>query len=191
MISKYQNDKKWAEIVQWSSELGINSWGKEIVHMHTINKNLYMGSRLSAQEVIDKGNLIDQNKVIYDAKTFYLMCIASKKTCEYCEISSKYTSYNIKDDGTMDDESKKIIEKVADSIHKKLRRSKLLVHCHSGRNRSALAILAYCARYTDYTYENALYQIRYLNSHRFPMQSTLQNSSFTSFMRSNWDSFKI
>ena len=81
--------------------------------------------------------------------------------------------------------------KTADHIHRKLRWKKnVLVHCHDGRNRSALAILVYCARHTDMTYETALHQIKLLNSHRFPMQSTLQNNALTSFVRLKWKELK-
>jgi protein-tyrosine phosphatase len=84
-----------------------------------------------------------------------------------------------------------LIDKVATEIHKKLKQKKnVIIHCHSGRNRSALAIMAYCAKYTSLCYGEALFQVRKLNSHRFPMQSTLQNNQFTSFLRKNWEDFR-
>jgi protein-tyrosine phosphatase len=150
-----------------------------------------MGSRLSAQEVIDKGNLYDQNKQQYSGKDFHIICVASPETCEYCSMSDKFNSYRIHDKAdVVADDIKDMIERVVCKMHKKLKKNKVMVHCHSGRNRSALAILAYCAKYTNYTYGEALFQIRSLNSHRFPMQSTLQNNEFTSFMRRHWDEFR-
>ena len=188
----FENDPKWERIAStWSQELGMSSWGKEIVHMNTIHCNLFMGSRLSAQEIIDKGNLYDQNKQQYSGKDFHIICVASPETCEYCTMSDKFNSYRIHDRAdVVADDIKDMIERIVCKMHKKLKKNKVMVHCHSGRNRSALAILAYCAKYTKYTYGDALFQIRSLNSHRFPMQSTLQNNEFTSFMRTHWDEFR-
>ncbi len=190
-MSKYKNDKKWEDMASWGGELGLTSWGKEIVSMHTIHKKLFMGSRLSAQEVIDKGNLYDQLKNKYKGSQFNLVCVASESTCSYCEISTKFSKYDIKDQNHEDDAFLKTAIKTADHINNMLRRGrKVLVHCHSGRNRSALAVLVYCGKYTNLTYENALFEVRKLNSSRFPMQSTLQNTTFTSTVRKNWDDLK-
>lgn len=190
-MDKYKNDPKWRNIASWGSELGLNTWGTEIVKMDTIHANLYMGSRLSAQEVIDHGKLYDQYDNMYNARKFALVCIASKSTCEYCELSSKYSKFDVQDKDYEDDHFLKTVVKTADHIHKKLKWKKsVLVHCHTGRNRSALAILVYCAKYTEMTFEDALYQIRRLNSKRFPMQSTLQNTTFTTFVRNKWNDLK-
>lgn len=189
--SKFQNDGKWQEIASWGSDLGLKTWGKDVVCMSSIDPNLFMGSRLSAQEVIDKGKLIDQNMHTYNARNFHLVCVASASTCEYCVLSDKYQNYDIRDINHEDDLFLKTASKTADCIRRKLRwGKKVLVHCHSGRNRSALAVLVYCAKYTNKTYEDSLYQIRLMNVSRFPMQSTLQNSSFTSAVRRNWDDLR-
>lgn len=190
-IDKYKNDSKWAEMASWGKDVGLSTWGAEVVSMTSIHTNLFMGSRLSAQQVIDKGHLVDQNRKRYDAAKFHLVCVASDSTCKYCEISNKYKKYDMKDKNHEDDEFLDTAIRTADHIHSQLRWGrKVMVHCHSGRNRSALAVLVYCARYTNYTYANALYQIRLLNQSRFPMQSTLQNNSFTSAVRRNWDDIK-
>ena len=191
MAHKYKNDTQWRDIAAWGAELGLSSWGPEIVKMDSIHPNLYMGSRLSAQEVIDGGNLHDQHDAVHKAKKFALVCIASNSTCQYCEISSEYARFDMQDKDHKNDHFLKEAVKTADHIHRKLRWKKnVLVHCHAGRNRSALAILVYCARHTDMTYETALHQIKLLNSHRFPMQSTLQNNAFTSFVRLKWKELK-
>ena len=190
-MNKYRNDKKWEELASWGSDLGLSTWGKEIVCMNTIHPLLFMGSRLSAQEVIDKGNLFDQNKYTYKGSKFHVICVASDSTCQYCESSNRFQQYDIRDVDHEDELFLQTAIKTADTIHSKLSAGKyVLVHCHSGRNRSALAILVYCARYTDLSYEDALYQIRLLNSSRFSMQQTLQNNSFTSAVRRNWAEIK-
>lgn len=188
----FENDLKWQQIAStWSQELGMTSWNKDIVHMNKIHTNLFMGSRLSAQEIIDKGDLYDQNKQKYSGKEFHVICVASPETCEYCLMSNKFNSYKIHDQvDVVADDIKDMIQNVVSKMHNKLKKYKVLVHCHSGRNRSALAILAYCAKYTNYTYGEALFIIRNLNSHRFPMHKTLQNSEFTTFMRTHWDEFR-
>lgn len=189
--NKYKNDTKWADMAAWGKDIGLSTWGAEVVCMKSINTNLFMGSRLSAQSVIDKGKLVDQDKKRYDAKHFHLVCVASDSTCQYCEISNKYKNYDMKDKHHENDLFLETAIKTADHIHNQLKWGrKVMVHCHSGRNRAALAVIVYCARYTDYTYNDALYQIRLLNSSRFPMQSTLQNNSFTSTVREKWDTIK-
>ena len=191
MAGKYKNDNKWSDIASWGSDLGLSTWNDEIVCMSTIHPKLFMGSRLSAQSVIDKKDLIDQNNHRYKGNKFNLVCVASESTCKYCEISDKFQNYDIRDTNHEDDLFIDTAIKTADYIRKCLKRGKLtLVHCHSGRNRSALAVLVYCAKYTDLNYENSLYQIRLLNSSRFSMQSTLQNTTFTSAVRRNWDKIK-
>ena len=185
--SLYANDKQWANLASWGKDVGVNTWGTEIVQMKTIHPKLFMGSRLSAQQVIDKGKLSDQDGNMYDARKFRLVCIASESTCRYCTSSSKYTSYNMQDRQFTNDEFLKTAIRTAKHIHRHLKWGRyVIVHCHSGRNRSALAILVYCALYTDKTYEVALNEIRVANSSRFQQQSTLQNSKFTSVVSKNW-----
>jgi len=187
MTSKYENDKTWENITKWSAELGIKSWSSSVVCMYTIHPRLFMGSRLSAQTIIDKGVFKDQDGVAHEAKAFRSVCVASERTCAYCESSSKYQHFEVHDRQHTDEDFLETVITCCKKMHKMLRRGNLvLVHCHSGRNRSALAVLVYCAMYTDMSYEDALFQVRKLNSTRFSMQSTLQNSSFTSFVRANW-----
>lgn len=189
--NKYQNDKHWQELATWGKDLGLSTWGKEIVNMSPIHSKLFMGSRLSAQEVIDKGILRDQHNRFYTAKHFHCICVASENTCAYCSISPNHSSFDIKDRAHEDDAFLQKAVECAKKIRKKLKWGKYtLVHCHSGRNRSALVILIYCAMYTTLTYEEALYTIRKINSFRFSMQSTLQNTSFTSHVRLQWDNLK-
>lgn len=178
---KYKNDKKWQDLASWGKEYGTSSWGKEIVQMHTIHTKLFMGSRLSAQVVIDKGKLYDQFQRIYPARKFHVVCIASENTCQYCEMSSNFKGYDMQDRHYETDVFIMTALKTADHIHKKLRRGKyVLVHCHSGRNRSALAVLVYALKYTNLTYEEAVHEIKQINSFRFPTQKTLQNDKFLS-----------
>lgn len=181
-------------MASFGKDLGLSTWGAGIVHMHSIHPRLFLGSRLSAQAIIDNGQLYDQNKKYYKANAFYSVCVAAGSTCNYCEISSKYKRYDITDSNHEDDAFLETVMMTADHIHSKLRRGKkVIVHCHSGRNRAALAVLVYCARHKDpkvWTYEKSLYEIRLLNSSRFSMQSTLQNNSFTSAVRRNWDTLR-
>ncbi len=187
----FHNDEKWEEMANWGKDLGLATWGKDVVRMSSIHTRLFMGSRLSAQEVIDNGTLKDQDNKHYRASRFHLVCVASDSTCKYCTMSSKYKKYDIKDTNHEDTQFIKTAIKTAKCINNILKwGGYVLVHCHSGRNRSALAVLVYCAKYTNLTYENALYQIRILNSSRFPMQSTLQNTSFTSAVRNNWQNIR-
>ena len=189
--SKYENDKSWEELATWGKDLGINTWSKDIVSMNTIHPKLFMGSRLSAQEVIDKGKLTDQDGKIYTASKFHVVCVASEKTCQYCEISDKFKGYDIQDRNQQSDDFLNTGIKTAKHIHKKLRHGNyVLVHCHSGRNRSALAILLYAGMYTNLTYEDALHKIKLHNSSRFSMQSTLQNNQFTQSVKQNWSNLK-
>jgi protein-tyrosine phosphatase len=189
--SDYKNDKRWAKMAAWGKDLGVNSWNKDIVNMDTIHPRLFMGSRLSAQEVIDKGKLMDQNGKYYNANKFYCVCVASPATCEYCKISAKYSTYDVQDINHEDDDFLNTVIKTAHCIRTSLAKGRyVLVHCHTGRNRSALAILVYCAMYTDKTYENSLHEIRQSNSSRFSTQKTLQNSTFTSYVRKNWEDLR-
>lgn len=190
--NKYQNDKSWEELAVWGKDLGINTWNKNIVSMESIHPKLFMGSRLSAQEVIDGKKLTDQNGKIYIASKFHVVCVASKKTCQYCELSNKYKGYDIQDRHEQSDEFLKTGIQTAKFIHKNLGAGKyVMVHCHSGRNRSALALLLYAALYTDMSYEVALHKIRMHNSSRFSMQKTLQNNQFTQTVKENWENLRI
>lgn len=183
----FQNDKKWERIASSGSSTGTTSWTKDIVRMKTIHPKLFMGSRLSAQEVIDKGQLKDQDNNFYDAKRFHTLCVASNSTCEYCVVSSQYQGFDMYDRANQDTSFLSTALESAKHLKKKLDRGKnVIVHCHSGRNRSALVVMVFTAQNTSLSYEEALYQVRYLNSHRFPMQSTLQNNQFTSHLRENW-----
>lgn len=185
--NKYSNDKKWQELASWGKDLGLNSWGEEIVAMKSIHPRLFMGSRLSAQVVIDKGKLHDQDGNIYPTRGFHVVCVASAKTCEYCELSTNFKKYDIQDRNNQSDDFVEIAMETARHMHKKLKKhNHVLVHCHSGRNRSALAVLVYAAMYTQLSYEDALYKIRRDNSSRFSMQSTLQNNAFTAAINTQW-----
>ena len=189
--NKFANDTKWARIAAEGKLTGSSHWGTQIVRLDSIHRNLFMGSRLSAQEVIDKGRLKDQHQNIYDAKQFHVVCVASENTCAYCTISDKYKNYEMQDRQNQTEDFLQTAIKTADHIHKKLKAGKhVIVHCHAGRNRSALSVLIYCARHTNMTYEESLYQIRLLNISRFPMQSTLQNNQFTTSVRINWDKIR-
>tara|TARA_B110000008_G_scaffold87904_1_gene89940 strand:- start:4941 stop:5540 length:600 start_codon:yes stop_codon:yes gene_type:complete len=188
---KYKNDKKWEDLASWGKDLGVTSWSKDIVCMDTIHPKLFMGSRLSAQAILDKNKLSDQYKYSYKGSCFHTLCIASDSTCKYCEVSSKFKKYDLQDVDHQDEVFLSTAINTAKKVRKLLRRGrKVLVHCHTGRNRSALVILVYCARYTNMTYEQSLHEIRRLNSSRFPMQSTLQNGSFTSAVRRNWEKLR-
>lgn len=187
----YENDKSWQALASWGKDIGVNSWDKNIVVMSNIHPKLFMGSRLSAQEVIDKGNLIDQNGTNYKASKFFVVCVASDRTCQYCEISSNFKGYDIHDRKNQQDDFLNTGIQTAKHIHRMLKKGNyVLVHCHSGRNRSALAILIYAAIYTNMSYENALHVIKKQNISRFPMQSTLQNTQFTQSVKQNWDKLK-
>lgn len=190
MGKMYKNDRKWETMASWADELGVKSWGAEIVQISNIHPYLFMGSRLSAQAVIDRGKLIDQHDKKYDAGKFNVICVASDEVCAYCNTSSKYSSFEIHD---RDAETNFLAAAIAaaDIIHKHTKQKKhVLVHCHAGRNRAALAILVYCAKYTMLSYTDALFHIRKSNSSRFPMQQTLQNNSFTSTVRMEWDNIR-
>jgi predicted protein tyrosine phosphatase len=184
---KYEGDTQWRTLASSGKALGMKTWGEEIVSMHPVHPNLFMGSRLSAQAVIDKRHLKDMKGQLYPSHKFNIICVASEKTCMYCEMSSKFHGYDIQDRMNQQDDFLGTAIKTAKHIHNMLTAGKLvLVHCHMGRNRSALAVLVYAGLYTDMTYENALYRIRLCNSSRFSMQSTLQNTQFTSTIRTNW-----
>lgn len=188
---KYINDQRWKELATWGKHVGVSSWGEEIVCMDSIHPKLFMGSRLSAQVIIDKKNLMDPTGNIYKADRFCVVCVASEKTCQYCEMSKKFKRYDIQDRHNQSDNFLEIAIQTAHHIRNKLRAGKhVLVHCHSGRNRSALAILVYAGMYTNMTYENALHSIKLNNSSRFPIQSTLQNNQFTSVISSKWNELK-
>ena len=151
-----------------------------------------MGSRLSAQVVIDKGRLYDQNHKSYSPQIFETVCVASQKACDYCKISKKYKKYDMHDRQNQDDNFLSTAIETAEHIHNRLKKGKnVLVHCHSGRNRSALSILVYCAMYTDKTFDKALQEIRKQNSSRFDPHKTLQNTQFTSKVREKWDELKL
>lgn len=189
---RYKGDKHWKTLASCGKDLSLKAWGDEIVCMHLVHPNLFMGSRLSAQVVIDKGHLKDLDGKIYLSHNFHTICVASEKTCEYCEMSKKFHGYDIQDRMNQKDDFLGTAIRTANQIHKLLKNGKLvLVHCHSGRNRSALAILVYAGIYTDMPYANALYNIRACNSKRFSMQSTLQNTQFTSTISLNWDNLRM
>jgi hypothetical protein len=188
---KYKNDKKWENLANWGKGLGLKTWSDSIACMDSIHPKLYMGSRLSAQKVIDKQTLIDQHRNRIKGSRFNLVCVASQNTCAYCELSRHYKSYDIQDRSNQNDNFLHVAKKTARHIHGKLKYgSMVLVHCHSGRNRSALAILVYCGMYTNMSYEDALHKIRHDNISRFSTQSTLQNDQFTSTVRNNWQNLK-
>lgn len=191
-FDKYKKDIRWLDIASWGKELGVSNWGKDIANMKSIHPNLFMGSRLSAQEVIDKGSFVDQNKKIYKAGKFYCICVASDYTCEYCEMSKSYKSFDMNDRHDMEENWLDVAKKTAKKINSLLLSGKyVLVHCHSGRNRSALAILVYCAMYTNLSYSDAIHEIKSQNSHRFAVQSTLQNTTFTTKVREEWDNLSF
>ena len=189
---RFKNDKKWERLATFGTHLKTRTWGKEIVCMDTLHPKLFMGSRLSAQQVIDNAKLLDTNGIQHDTKNFFLVCVASGRTCEYCVMSNKYKAYDMQDRNKQSDDFLDTAVKTAKHIHSKLIQGKsVLVHCHSGRNRSALVMLVYAAMYTDLPYEKALYQIKKHNSKRFDMQSTLQNNQFTYTVSNNWNTLNL
>ena len=191
-MEAYQNDTKWEELAKWSEEMGIQSWNKNVVCMSTIHPCLLMGSRLSVQKLIDGATLCDQYGQVYaDSKRLHMLCVASSKTCQYCIASKRFNYFYVQDRDHNDDLFLDTVQKAARLLRKLLLMKRIvLVHCHSGRNRSALLILVYCAMYTDYTYAQALFKIRKYNSSRFRMQSTLSNSSFIASVRQKWDEMR-
>lgn len=189
--SQFKNDKYWEDRAKWGKEMNMKTWNKNVSKMDAIAENLYMGSRLSAQQVIDKGNFSDQYGNIYDAKQFHTICVASGDTCDYCQTSSKYNNYHIYDRHNQSDDFLGTALVCARKMHKYLRRKKnVLVHCHSGRNRSALVILVYAALYTDLTFEESICKIRQCNSHRFEKSATLQNNQFTQLIKERWHTLR-
>ena len=95
--------------------------------------------------------------------------------------------YCVRDIEQDDDAYLGVVETAAREVYAMLKKGKIvLVHCHSGRNRSALVILVFCAFYTNLTFEDAVYRIRKYNSSRFSMQSTLKNTSFIAHVRAKW-----
>ena len=189
----YANDKKWEQLAKQSEELGIESWNADVVCLKTIHPHLIMGSRWSAQNVLDGKSVLDQYNTEYrDSKTLKTLCIANKETCAYCTSSKRY-AFHFLEDRHFGSDTKYLshVCQAAKHLHSELLTGNtVLVHCHSGRNRSALVILVYCCMFTNLSYEDALFMIRKYNSRRFSMQSTLKNSSFTSHVRINWNSIR-
>lgn len=191
-MEQYRNDKKWENIAKWSEELGVQPWGKSVVSMPTIHFGLLMGSRLSAQKIIDGQTVSDQYGNEYkNSKNLRVICVASEKTCEFCNADKRFVTFGIRDKNHESNDFLDEVQKAAEQLNKFLTAGlRVLVHCHSGRNRSALIILIYCAMYTKLSYTESLHKIRVYNKSRFPMQSTLKNSSFTSHVRLNWDTIQ-
>ena len=191
-MEQYRHDSRWAQIAKWSEELGVKSWNKNVVCMSAIHPQLLMGSRLSAQCIIDGNDLCDQfGRVYTDSSKLRMICVASNDTCAYCGHSKRFSFFCVRDKEHDTSAYLEVVVAAAKLMHKFLSRNKIvLVHCHSGRNRSALVILVYCAMYTNLTYEEALFSIRKHNSSRFETQNTLKNSSFTSHVRMQWNELK-
>lgn len=192
-MEAYRHDKKWGQLAKWSNELGIPSWSSSVVRMASIHPNLLMGSRLSAQSIIDGCAIKDQDETEHrDNKHFHILCVARSKTCSFCDHSSRFHSVVIRDrDIGSNPEMMDNAKVAADLLHTLLSKKKIvLVHCHSGRNRSALVILVYCARYTSLTFDASLFRIKRYNGRRFSEKHTLSNTSFVRCVRRNWDELR-
>ena len=185
-LSDFRDDPKWRELSQWGKELGVSSWTSKVVLMPSIHRNLLMGSRLSVQNLIDGEEVVDQFKSSYNIHNIQFLCAASEKTCRYCDFTNKGVAFNLRDRDEQDSAFLANGIEAAFQLHRMLARSHVLVHCHSGRNRSALVILLYAALFTHLEYDEAVSTIKNYNASRFPRESTLKNSSFTRIVKINW-----
>lgn len=191
-LDDFKNDKKWEQLASWSDELGVPSWSSSVVCMRDIHPNLLMGSRYSAQKLMDGDVIKDQDGTEYkNSRTMRILCTASKKTCEYCNYGLRYHLFVIRDASHDNNQFLRVAVRAAAMLQKLLsKNNKVLVHCHSGRNRSALVILVYCALYTNWTYAQSLHKVRTYNTSRFSMQNTLANATFTREVRMNWEAIR-
>ena len=192
-MEAYRNDKKWAQLAKWSHEMGIPSWSARVVRMSSIHPGILMGSRLSAQSIIDGESLSDQDGTEHrDGKRFHILCVARMQTCGFCQHSNRFHSVIIRDrDASTNIEFLKNAQVAASLLFRLLQGGNtVLVHCHSGRNRSALVILVYCAMYTSLSFDASLYRIKNYNSRRFSRKDTLSNRSFVTKVKENWEDLR-
>lgn len=190
-LSDFKGDRKWRSLSQWGKELGVLSWTSSVVSMPSIHPNILMGSRLSVQELIDGNEVTDQFRTDYRMSDLVFLCAASSKTCEYCEYTDRARAFHLRDRHEHDSAFLELAVRAAQRLRTMLsKRERVLVHCHSGRNRSALVILIYAAMYTDLEYEQAVSYIKDYNASRFPRASTLKNTSFTRMVSANWGSMR-
>ena len=189
-LRDFKGDPKWQELSQWGRELGVSTWTSKIVSMPTFHANLFMGSRLSVQNLIDGKEVVDQYNKVYNMHNMQFSCVASQKTCHYCDFTSKGTAFNMRDRNEQDSDFLNVAVQAAENLHRALSKGNVLVHCHSGRNRSALIVLVYAAMYTNFDYNTSLSMIKNYNASRFPRASTLINSSFTRIVEVNWDDIR-
>ena len=191
-MKRFQHDKKWEKIAHWSHELGIPSWSTGVACMKTIHPRILMGSRLSVQRIMDGGTVTDQFAQKYsNGPSLVTLCAASESTCEYCSSSRRFHTFVMHDRSDSDGDFMLVAQQAARAMHGFLQQNKtVLVHCHSGRNRSALVVLVYCAMFTPCNYSNALLRVRTHNSKRFPPQQTLSNVAFRTELQRVWDELK-
>ena len=190
-LQDYQNDPKWRELSNWGKELGVSSWRSDVVVMDAIHPNILMGSRLSVQELIDGNTIKDQHGGVYDFRRMHFLCAASARTCEYCSVTSQGTAFHLRDRNENDSKFLHDTIQAARHLRNSIKKKHfVLVHCHSGRNRSALVILVYCAMFTGLSYDDSVRLIKDNNATRFPRSSTLKNSSFTRIVKVNWEDLR-
>lgn len=186
---KYTNDKSWERLASEGRHIGLSVWNMNVARLVPLHSRLFMGSRLSAQQVIDGAHFKDQFGVTYEAKMFDIVCVASGRTCDFCEISEQYKQFHMFDrHGASSEDFINTSIQSARYIQTRLAKGRhVLVHCHSGRNRSALSILVYAAIYTTLSFEESVNLIRASNASRFPHRSTLQNRQFLIAVKENWE----
>lgn len=191
-LDEFKGDPKWRELSKWGKELGVSSWTAAVVTMPAIHPYILMGSRLSVQNIIDGQGVQDQfGNVFTLQKNLFFLCAASGRTCDYCDATNKGTAFHLRDRDERDSVFLNGAIQAAQHLHAELRKKHyVLVHCHSGRNRSALVILVFCALYTNLSFNEAVRIIKDYNSSRFPRSSTLKNSSFSKIVQVNWDTIR-
>ena len=176
--SEYEN-RRWREKARWNST---------IAHLDRIHPNLYIGSRLSVQRILNRQALKDQRGQYHPPKKFFLMCVAGDSVCSYSKCYRHSTSFYMRD--RVYDDCDAIIQStvpIADDLYKKLSRGvSVLIHCHAGQNRAAFCIAIMCAKYRLVPSEQEFFNIMYQDNSKRGIKLSLVNYTMRDCLRKYW-----
>ena len=147
-----------AEDIRWKQKA---HWNSSIAHLKRIHPNLFIGSRLSVQRILNRQALKDQDGQFHAPSKFFLMCVAGNSVCMYSQCYRKSHAFYMRDRvyDSCDDMIAPAIE-IADDMYRMLQSGKsVLIHCHAGQNRASLCIAVMAARYKLVASQNQFYNI--------------------------------
>jgi hypothetical protein len=132
--------RRWREKAKWNSS---------IAHLSRIHPNLFIGSRLTVQRILNNQAIRDQFGKYHRPSDFFLLCVAGNSVCSYSKCYKKSHSFYMRD--RVYDDCEEMIKStmhIAKDLYNLLSSGKkVLIHCHAGQNRAAFCVSIMAAKY--------------------------------------------